>query len=244
VVVDPGTGASRTRGKEGSDANPSAGVFFAGDLGFWHWSLQFTSVANSTLLANFAPIFVTVGAFALFGERVSRTFLLGMAFAILGAGILMGESLAFNMTNLLGDALGVVTAMFLGAYILTVGRLRARVSTAHIMLWSSLVTALVLLPISLAAGEGLVAMSAWGWTVLVGLALVAHAAGQGLFAYALAHLPVAFSSVGLLLEPVAAAILAWIILGEDLSAWQGAGAVAVLAGILLARRGSRLAPGP
>ena len=44
-------------------------------------------------------------------------------------------------------------------------------------------------------------------------------------------------------EPVAAAVLAWIILGEDLSGWQGVGAIAVLAGILLARRGSREAMG-
>lgn len=32
-----------------------AGVFFAGDLAFWHWSINLTSVANSTLLANAAP---------------------------------------------------------------------------------------------------------------------------------------------------------------------------------------------
>ena len=134
--------------------------------------------------------------------------------------------------------------MFFGAYILTVGRLRARVPTAVIMVWSSLVTALVLLPATLLWGEGLIATTAWGWTVLVGLALIAHAGGQSLFAYALAHLPVAFSSVGLLLQPVAAAVLAWIVLGEDLSGWQGIGAVAVLAGILLARSGSRPVPGP
>src|SRR5688572_17363481 len=36
----------------------AAGFAFAGDLGFWHLSLQFTSVANSTLLANLASIFV------------------------------------------------------------------------------------------------------------------------------------------------------------------------------------------
>src|SRR5256885_29268 len=39
-----------------------AGLFFAGDLSLWHWSLQITTVANSTLLTNFAPIFVTIGA--------------------------------------------------------------------------------------------------------------------------------------------------------------------------------------
>ncbi|HSK38859.1 MAG TPA: EamA family transporter, partial [Arenibaculum sp.] len=66
-----------------------------------------------------------------------------------------------------------------------------------------------------------------------------HAGGQSLIAYALAHLPAAFSSVSLLLQPAAAAILAWALLGEALGPWQAAGAVIVLAGIFLARRGSR-----
>ena len=38
-----------------------AGVFFAGDLALWHWSIGFTSVANSTLLVNLAPVFVARG---------------------------------------------------------------------------------------------------------------------------------------------------------------------------------------
>jgi drug/metabolite transporter (DMT)-like permease len=216
-----------------------AGVLFAGDLGFWHWSLQFTSVANSTLLANLAPIVVTIGAFVLFGERVSRTFLLGLVLAIAGAFVLMGESLGLSPTTLLGDALGLVTALFLGSYILLVSRLRARFSAASIMLWSTAATAMVLGPVALASGESLMATSLWGWAVLLGLALVVHAGAQGLLAYALAHLPAAFSAVALLFEPVAAAGLAWVLLGESLSRWQMAGAGAVLAGIVLARRGSR-----
>ena len=47
-----------------------AGLFFAADLAIWHWSIKFTSVANATLFANFAPIFVTLGARVLFGERI------------------------------------------------------------------------------------------------------------------------------------------------------------------------------
>ena len=39
-----------------------AGLFFAADLAVWHFSIRFTSVANSTLLANFAPIFVVLYA--------------------------------------------------------------------------------------------------------------------------------------------------------------------------------------
>jgi drug/metabolite transporter (DMT)-like permease len=78
----------------------------------------------------------------------------------------------------------------------------------------------------------------YGWAVLLGLAWISHAGGQGLIAYALAHLPATFSSVGLLLQPVIAAFFAWILLGEPLVPLQIAGGIVVLAGIYLARRGS------
>ena len=39
-----------------------SGLFFALDLAAWHSSLGYTSVANATLLANNAPIFVALGA--------------------------------------------------------------------------------------------------------------------------------------------------------------------------------------
>jgi drug/metabolite transporter (DMT)-like permease len=74
--------------------------------------------------------------------------------------------------------------------------------------------------------------------MLVGLALISHAAGQGLIAYALAHLPAAFSSVSLLFQPVMAALFAWLLLGEGMVPLQLLGGLIVLAGIYLARRGS------
>ena len=77
-----------------------AGLFFAGDLAVWHWSIQFTSVANSTLLANFAPIFVTLVAWAVFKERFSRTFIGGLALAIGGAIVLMGESMNLSASHI------------------------------------------------------------------------------------------------------------------------------------------------
>lgn len=217
----------------------AAGLFFAGDLAVWHWSIKFTSVANATLLANFAPIFVTLVSWLVFKERFSRTFVLGLALALAGAVVLMGRSLNLSTEALFGDALGLLTAMFYGGYILAVGRLRAEFSTATIMTWSGVVTALALLPVALLSGESLIAPTAQGWAVLLGLALFSHAGGQSLIAYALAHLPAAFSSVSLLLQPAAAAVLAWLLLGEPLGPWQALGAAVVLVGILLARRGSR-----
>ena len=71
-----------------------------------------------------------------------------------------------------------------------------------------------------------------------GLAWISHCAGQGLIAYSLAHLAAAFSSVSLLFQPVMAAAFGWLLLSEPLVPLQMLGGVVVLAGILLARRGS------
>lgn len=238
----PGSSPGRARKPQGlRDAVRlcTAGLFFAGDLVAWHWSIAFTSVANSTLLANFAPIFVTLACWLLFKETFSRTFVLGLALAILGAVVLMGQSVNLGMNHLFGDGLGMLTAVFYAGYILSVGRLRAEFSTATIMTWSSLTTAVAVLPAVLVSGESLIPGSAYGWGILLGLALFSHVGGQSLIAYALAHLPPAFSSVSLLVQPAAAAVIAWVLLGEPLGPWQAAGASVMLAGILFARRGSR-----
>lgn len=219
-----------------------AGAFFAGDLALWHWSIRFTSVANATLLANFAPIFVTLASRFVFGERISGTFLVGLSLALAGACVLMGRSFTLSPDYLFGDALGLATAVFYAGYIVSVGRLRARLATGTIMAWTGVVTAAALLPIAVASGESLIATTAYGWAVLAGLALISHTCGQGMIAWALAHLPAAFGSVSLLLQPAVAAFLAWVLLGEALGPWQAAGAVVILLGIHFARRGSR--PGP
>ena len=217
----------------------AAGFAFAGDLVFWHWSIQFTSVANSTLLANLSAPFVTLAVWIFWRERPSATFAVGLGLALAGVLMLVYTSLAFSATALLGDAFGVITALFYAAYILAVKGLRERgAATLYVMAVATTLTALILLPLALASGEAMLPSSASGWLVLIGLAWISHCAGQGLIAYSLADLPASFSSVGLLLQPVMAAVFAWLVLSEPLVALQVAGGAVVLAGIYLARRGS------
>ncbi len=217
----------------------AAGIAFAGDLAFWHWSIQFTSVANSTLLANLASIFVTLAAWVLWRQRPSATFLAGLAAALLGVALLVRASLGFSPRALLGDVLGVVTALFYAWYLLSVKGVRDRgIATLQLMAVTTTITALILLPVALASGEALLPASGAGWLKLLGLAWISHSAGQGLIAYALAHLPAAFSAVGLLFQPVMAALFAWLLLAEPLVPLQMAGGVIVLVGIYLAHRGS------
>lgn len=103
--------------------------------------------------------------------------------------------------------------------------------------------ALVLLPFALWAGPWWPAtLHDWLW--LLALAGISHILGQGLIAYALAHLSSAFSSVSLLVQPVAAAAFAWVLLAEYISLWQGLGALVVLLGIVMCRGSNRAEPQP
>ena len=216
----------------------AAGAFFAGDLVFWHLSIVYTTVANASLLANFAPVFVALGGWLLFGQRVTRLFLVALAISLAGAALLMGPSFGAAGTRLTGDAFGVVTAVFYGAYMLAIWRSRGSGGTAAVMALSSAVSALLLFPLALAWDGPVLAQSARGWLILLGLAVIPQVAGQSLIAYAMAHLPASLSALSLLVQPVFAAMYAWLMLGEGMGALQIAGGVIVLAGIYLARRWS------
>jgi drug/metabolite transporter (DMT)-like permease len=217
----------------------AAGFFFAGDLAVWHSSIILTSVANATLLANLAPIFVTLAAWLLWHRKPTLMFLAGLAAALIGVILLIGGDFSHTGKASLGDVLGVVTAMFYAAYQLTVTKLRGSVSTARIMAMSSVVTAVFLLPLAWLSGELFFPASATGWAKVFGLALISQVAGQSLIAYAMAHLPATLSSVGLLLQPVMAGLFAWILLGETLGAVAIVGATLVLIGIRIATQAEK-----
>lgn len=216
-----------------------AGIFFALDLGFWHWSIVWTSVANATLLANLAPIVVTLAGWILWKQKVTNVFLVGMFVAIAGMFVLVGPNFLVGGTRLAGDALAALTAVFYASYQLAIKRARDnQAATAPLMAWTSTITAIVLLPFALLSPQPMLPAGTYGWLVLFGLAIVSQIMGQGLIAYASAHLPASLTSVSLLIQPVVAALVAWALFGEAVGAAQFVGGAIVLAGIWIARRAS------
>ncbi len=216
------------------------GFFFATDLILWHWSVEKTTVANSTLLANIAPVFAALAGFLFFGERFSKTFIAGMALALFGALSLMGQSAEINPANIEGDILGLFTAVAYAGYIVSSARVRQNLSTASVMLGTAVFTSLFLLPVALTeavSGGLLMPASLMGWLPLIGLAWGTHVVGQSLIIYGLAHLPATFGSISLLIQPVVAAILAWMLFAEALGLFHLIGGILIIAGILLCKKG-------
>jgi drug/metabolite transporter (DMT)-like permease len=215
-----------------------AGIYFAGDMGLWHLSLHYTSVANATLLSNFAPMFIACWIWAVHKVRFTRAFVIGMVTALSGAVLLVGPNAAGGGSRLLGDGLGLASAVFYAGYQLVIKDARNQYSTARLMAWSTSITALALLPFALVSTGPFWPAHAAGWLPLIGLALIAQIGGQTVIAYASAHLPASLSSVSLLIQPLTATVAAWLIFSEAIGPVQIAGGTLLLFGIYLSKRGS------
>ncbi len=213
------------------------GTMLAGDLIAWHISITMTSVANATLLANLSPVFVMLGSWLLFGSIVSRRFMAALALAIAGVILLSSKPGSAPSGTTSGDAVAILAAIFYSGYLLSLAQLRARYSTLTTMLWTTGSAALCMLPVALVWEASFWPTTGTGWVILVALGWVCHVGGQGLIVYALALLPASFSSLTLLIQPIVAACVAWLVLHESLGMHQIAGGAIVILGILLARRG-------
>jgi drug/metabolite transporter (DMT)-like permease len=221
-----------------------AGLFFALDLGFWHYGIKFTTVANSTILANLSPAFVTLGAWLLLGERPGWRFVAGLALAFAGVWIIAAtKGGGAGLNPRLGDALSVITSVWYAGYLLAVRKARAEQSTSQVMFWSSAAGAPLILAAAVALHERILPTSAGGWMACAGLAVV-HVAGQGLIAWALGRLPAATASVVVLVQPVLSAILGWLIFTEPMAPLQVLGGAVALTGVVLAQLAAARAPAP
>jgi len=212
-----------------------SGIFFAGDLVFWHLAIMNTTMANATLMACLAPAWVLVFSGLFIGEPVSRRSFAGLAVCLAGAGLLIGSSFRVDPSRLIGDFYGIVTSLFFGLYFLAVRVGRRSLGGGALTLSSTLVTSAILLVVALASGNGFLPQTASGYANLAALGIVSHAGGQGLLAVALGSLSAAFSSLVIFIEAVAAAILGWAIFGEAMGPLQLCGAALVLTGIWIAR---------
>lgn len=215
----------------------SAGLCFAADLAFWHASLGLTSVALATLLANLCPVFVAVGERVFFGRRLSMGFLLGLFVALTGMALLVTARGSTGTGQLRGHALALIAASLYAGYLLLVKALGPRVRPAQVMAWTSASSCLALVPVTLLSGEVFWPHGLRAWLPLLGLALVSQVLGHTLITRGVAGLPASFSAVTLLLQPVVAAWLAYLLLSEPLTAGQALAGAVVLLGIGLARRG-------
>jgi DME family drug/metabolite transporter len=197
------------------------------------------SITGATVTAFVAGLYAVLAAalaIPILHERLERSTLVALLAALLGT-VLLAE-LTLDLETLVGIALGLVAAASFGLYlVLSRGWARRRGFSGAVLGLSSLsMTAVVGLAAVALTGEPMLpvaprsdALLALAW-LAVGpgvIAAVAVVAGMQL-------LPARLASVFLLLNPPTAALLAFVLLGERLSALQVIGGALVLIAIAAA----------
>jgi drug/metabolite transporter (DMT)-like permease len=111
-----------------------------------------------------------------------------------------------------------------------------QVSVGAVMFWATLSAALTSFALALIFREQFIPETLNGWLVLIALGLVVQIGGQGLVAFGVGRLPIVASTVLLWMQPLVAAVLAWILFAEALGPLALGGALLVLAGIFVVQR--------
>ena len=212
----------------------AGGAIAALDLCLWAVSLTQTSVANAAVLGNLAPLFTALGAWLLGTQVFDNRFVGGLALALGGAFTIGAQDFQLVPSHVQGDALAFLSAVFFSGYLLTIERLRERLSSTTILLGCSAIASVVSVAIALYFEDQFFPMSWQGWLAVVGLALISQTIGQSLVAYSLNQLSSGLVAITFLLEPVVAAAVAWVLFAETLSLLNAIGFTLVILGIYVA----------
>ena len=220
------------------------GLLFAADLLSWHYSLKFTSIADSSVLANLTPVIVTVLAWIVFREAPAPVFLAGLGLAVAGA-VTMAATRGGGrgVHPIAGDGLALLASFWYSLYFMAVRRARHTASALQVMTASTVIGAPLLLVAALTLRETLLPASLVGWSACVGLGLM-HVGGQGAIAWALGKVPTALAAMVILIQPVVAAAAGWLVFREAVGPVEAIGAALALAGVAVAQLASRRQPLP
>lgn len=214
-----------------------AGVCFALDMGLWHWSLTFTTVANATFLVNLGNVCVGLTAWVFLKVRPGWTWGWAALIAVTGAAALsLGGNIA-GQADLRGDLLAIGAAIMVSGYMVASKLARQTLGGVETIFWLTLVEVLVAALLVLSFGEPFLPADLSGFAAPLFLALAVHIAGQGLIVTGLGHTPAAIAGLLLLVQPVVAAAISWQLFDEPLAPLQAGGGVLILVGILIAQRG-------
>ena len=210
-----------------------AGIFTAGDFSFWNSSLAFTTAANATLLGNTAPLWVALGAWLIFREKLSGVFWMGLTLALTGAVFIMGSDFLLHPRLGIGDLMASTAAIFYASYMLSTQRGRQHIDPLRYTWLAGIASSFAMLFINLILGNSFFGYDTQTWLIFLTTAIVSQTIGYISVSYALGHLPARVVSPTLIGQPIMTAILAIPLLAEIPNTMQIIGGIIALAGIYI-----------
>jgi drug/metabolite transporter (DMT)-like permease len=209
-----------------------ASLAFTTDLILWHASMSITSVSNATIIVNSAPIFVAILAYLIFKEKPAKGF--GVSFTYIGIIGLIIFSNNFTSGRVLGDILCMIAAIGYAIYLLVISRL-GKETSLNIIFYTTLFCCLFSIIPMIVGGGNHIPTSHFEWKNLFLMAFLCQFGGQFLITIGIGKVSASNGSIGLLMQPLTATILAAFIFSEILNLMQILFVLITLMGIYLAR---------
>ena len=212
-----------------------AGLFFAVDLICWHQAIADVGAGLATVLGNLQVVVVPFAAWAVLAEKPGRRILAALPLTLLGVLLISGalEDGAYGAHPLRGVVFGALTGISYAGFILILRHanedVRRPAGPLFDATWVSAVAALAA-ALVLGVDDLVPAWPSAAW--LVTLALTSQVLGWLLISGSLPRLPAALTSMIITIQPVGSVVLGIVLLGEEPTVLQLAGAACILGGLL------------
>ncbi len=208
-----------------------SGLFLAIHYILWFESLNYTSVASSTVIVTLQPLFSFAGGYLLFKERFNVSAILSSIVALLGSFIIAWGDFEISMQALYGDLLAFIAAGFITAYFFIGQHMRQKLPVVPYSILGYAASTFFLAVYALSQQLSFIDYSQNTWAAFLGIALISTILGQMLLNLLLKWLSTSVISMSILGETIGTCILAYFILGEVITLQQGIGIIVTLAGL-------------
>lgn len=192
-------------------------LFFFAHMATYFYAMQTTRIANGMILYSTNPLWVALGNWLFFKQKLTARVLVSYALAMSGIVVLMQDSFGAGAGLLRGDASALLTAFLFAGYILTGKAARANTSNSTYAFFVYLVSGGLFGVYTLLNGTPFLGWPSPMWLATAGLVVFPTLLGHALFTWLMKFMDINKMTCGKLLEPVIAAVLAAWMYGEDLS---------------------------
>lgn len=201
---------------------------------FYFKSIEGLSIPLAAMILFTFPIFVNIGSFFFFKEKLSRQQIISLVIASIGLVILLWGPIFVESTVAVVYGLGA--ALTYAVYVLVSGRVQKNVNPLSSSFYVISSAALTLFVFHRPDVSSVTEFSLIQMTSILGLALICTIGPLTLFLAGMQHIPSSQASVIVMIEPVVATISAWIFFSETMGPQQMIGAIIVLFAMFLNSR--------
>lgn len=213
----------------------STSMFYA----LYMYTISVTAVAVSVVLLYTAPVFAALMARFAFGEPLTPAKLAALILSFMGCVLVAGLQSEQPAVGWVGIVTGIGSAITYATFGIFGKHARQRYSSWTVLFYSMGFAALFLIPLLALPRTSLgpYPWEVWGWLLFVaaGPTLLARV----LYVSAVKYVEASRAAIVANVEPVTAAVFAFVLLGEMLTSSQVLGGVLVLAGAVIAQMPSR-----